>query len=142
MNRETLAALINGREYRNELTSSNKEEASKNGLIVIYGCSEDLLEFEGAAEQEIGAWEGVTAFIFKRKDELVIMDEEDYEEEQKTVGKYGVDLTGNKIEAIWSPDDPDCSWLIKTDLPHSTFDIMEDGDLYCRGIVISVSDLK
>jgi len=142
MTKEQLAATINGREYRNELTASNKEEASKNGLIVVYGCSDDLLELEGAVEQEIGAWEGVTAFIFKRKDELVVMDEEDFDEEKKTLEKYGVDLKGNKIEAIWSPDDPECSWLIKTELPHATFDIMEDGELYCRGIVISVNDLK
>lgn len=29
----------------------------------------------------------------------------------------------------------------KPDLPHTTFDIMEDNELYCRGLVVSVSDL-
>ena len=33
------------------------------------------------------------------------------------------------------------SWSYLTDIPHKTFDIMEDGEIYCRGIVFSLDDL-
>lgn len=46
---------------------------------------------------------------------------------------------GVGIEAIWSPDEIDASWLIKTDIPHATFDILEDGDLFCRGVVFALA---
>lgn len=46
------------------------------------------------------------------------------------------------IEAVWCPDEPDCSWAYKTDIPHVTFDVVEDGELYCRGIVFRLADAK
>ena len=50
------------------------------------------------------------------------------------------------IEAVWCPRDGDgntyASWLMQTKLPYSSFDIMEDGDLYCRGLVFCLADAK
>ena len=40
--------------------------------------------------------------------------------------------------AVWSPEDctPELSWMINTNIPCATFTIMEDGEPFCRGIVI------
>lgn len=47
---------------------------------------------------------------------------------------------GPKIEAVWLPDE-NMSWSIRTNLPHSQFFIFEDGEPFCRGIVVAMSDI-
>ena len=49
-----------------------------------------------------------------------------------------------EIKAIWRPvnekDECWASWLIELDdIPHEHFDIMEDGELFCRGAIFSCS---
>jgi hypothetical protein len=45
-----------------------------------------------------------------------------------------------QIEAIWGKDG--ISWQYKTDIPHATFKIMKDGDVYCIGIVFDIKELE
>jgi hypothetical protein len=40
---------------------------------------------------------------------------------------------------VWGKDDT--SWSYETDIPHATFDVLEDGEVYCRGIVFALADL-
>jgi hypothetical protein len=51
-----------------------------------------------------------------------------------------------KIKAIWAPKDDNekvfASWLIETEIPHENFNIMEDGELFCRGVVFHVDNVK
>ena len=44
------------------------------------------------------------------------------------------------IKSLW--DREGFSWILETEIPHSTFVIMEDGETYCRGIVFSLEDVK
>ena len=44
------------------------------------------------------------------------------------------------IDAQWDQEDG-YSWTYKTDIPHATFEVMEDGEHYCRGLVIDINDL-
>ena len=44
------------------------------------------------------------------------------------------------IEAIWcAKGEP--SWTYKTNIPHSTFLILEDGEPSCRGIVFALAEV-
>ena len=74
MTKESLAALITGREIGDEVTPAESIEAKNARLVVVYGASDDLTEFSG--------------FI-----------------------------------------------------PHATFEVFEDGEVWCRGIVFSMDDL-
>ena len=47
---------------------------------------------------------------------------------------------GAVIRAVWEGE-PGYSWIISTDVPHETFEIVEDGEPYCRGIVFALADL-
>ena len=50
-------------------------------------------------------------------------------------------MTKEELAALlWCSEHP-FSWTYETPVPHATFDVMEDGDLFCRGLVIAVSDL-
>lgn len=44
------------------------------------------------------------------------------------------------IDAMWDRDG--YSWIYNTPIPHETFEIFEDGDKYCRGIVFKLSDVE
>ena len=121
MKKEELAVLLNGREYRNEITKEQEQLAKDNGLAVVFGYSDDNMEIRGAIYNEYGCYNGGKISFNKTGDEI----------------KSGK----NSITAVWSPKTPDCSWIYKTKIPHANFNILEDGELYCVGMVFSVDDL-
>lgn len=139
MTKETLAAQLTGREIGNELEPFEEKAAKGNGLIVVFGYSDDNTEFKGAIDEEVGSYGG-TAIEFTKAG--IFRDEDDDE----VLEKHSAQVPFNKIEALWCPMDKkgntQCSWAYKTEIPHATFDIMEDGELFCRGIVFSINDLK
>ena len=51
-----------------------------------------------------------------------------------------------EIKAIWAPvnekEERWASWLIELDdILHEHFDIMEDGELFCRGVIFSAKEI-
>lgn len=145
MNKEQFAELLNGRQYRDEITKDEEKLAKENGLLVCFGASDDLLEFRGIVYDEVGAYDGGSALLVKKKGgKIDVMSEDDFKEVQEIMDDKELDFELPKVEVVaeWCPDDLECSWRIKSDLPHATFDIMEDGELYCRGIVIEKSVIE
>lgn len=138
MTKEELAALLNGRQYRQEMTKAEEAQAKADGLLVIFGASDDLLEFRGAFDDEMGAYEGTVARL---NAERVIPDWESLDKDDEAeVERYFADKkTACTVAAAWAVDG--FSWVISTDLPHAPFMVMEDDDTYCRGIVIAVADM-
>ena len=45
------------------------------------------------------------------------------------------------IDACWCKEKGGPSWTFETEAPHATFEIPEDGEVFCRGIVIDVKEL-
>ena len=131
--KEQLAERLNGREYMQEITKSEKKEAAESGLVVVFGASDDLIEFRGAIDDEQGAWQGGDFYI----DNGGELFDEDHEDccKYKTKAREAA----HKITAIWDRDG--YSWIYETKIPHVTFKIMEDGEKYCRGIVFSLQEL-
>lgn len=132
MSTQELANALNGREYRNEITDTEEQEAKKNGLVVVFGASDDLMEFRGAVNDEIGALEGATAYFTNAGLLINECDNEDCPHFKKALAAAAT------INAKWDTDG--YSWIYETAIPHSVFDILEDGDKYCRGIVFLLSD--
>ena len=126
MTKKELAERLNGREYGDSF-SDVLEEAKASGLVIVTGASDDLMEFDGALRDEGSCFDGG----------LVYFD------------KDGVSLDGteraNVIEAVWddggNADGVPATWTYKTDIPHEEFNIWEDGELYCVGIVFSMEDI-
>ena len=134
MTKEKFAAMLNGREYRSEITKEEEKKARQLGLLVVYGYSDDNVEFSGIIQDEFGAWNGTKLAV--HRDGVL----EDHEEcECKYCGWKSLAEKCATIEAVW--DGKLCPWTFKTKLPHATFDIMENGELFCRGIVIDAQDI-
>lgn len=126
MTMKEFAQEINGREYGYPMFTENEIQVAKdNGWVIVTGASDDLMEFEGALCNESECYDGEKVFF----------------------SKYGLNDGKflNCIEAIWCGLDESGNVVpltYKTDIPHETFMVYEDGNPYCRGIVFSVEDLK
>ncbi|RZJ88553.1 MAG: hypothetical protein EOO20_13360 [Chryseobacterium sp.] len=134
MTKEQFAEKLNGREYREEMSHEEAKMAKEFGLVVVYGASDDLCEFRGCINEEIDCYEG--------KDlEFTLEHGAKDDDEDEVLRKHGHSTSYNRLEILWCKEDP-YSWTYHTETPHATFDILEDGEKYCRGIVMSVYDLK
>ncbi len=129
---KNLAEMLNGLQYPKEPGDEILALAKENNCVIVFGSSDDLMEFRGSIYDEIGAWEGTTAYL--NKDGLFDSDCEcKYAQQAKEACKT--------IEAIWCEKDRDCSWSYKTEIPHIEFKVMEDDEIYCYGIVFSLDNL-
>ncbi len=145
MTKEQLAAKLNGREYPFEMTKQESADAKANGLIVAFGASDDLLELEGALSDEVGAYNGAEAYIRRDGVLLIAPDDDEMEVLEKFDFKAAIAQRQSgaiKVTAKWCPPELKASWLIEANVPHANFDIMEDGELFCRAIVIDLKELQ
>lgn len=137
MTREQFAALLNGREYRSEMTAQENDSASNSGLLVVYGASDDLTEFGGVIYDEAGACDGATHRIGAN---MRLLDEPRDDHDELIEAGWTPPQVLMSVKAEWCPEGFDGSWRISFDGPHSKFNIMEDGELYCEGVVIDVAE--
>lgn len=134
--KETLAALLNGREYGDEITAKEEAEAKASGLVVVFGTSDDLMELRGCIDDEAGSY-NTTTHLLDAKGVLPDWDQ--------------ISDDGESAVAKWLKRKPLCKtikstlgkagWVFETDIPHATFDVLEDAELYGKGIVFSIADL-
>jgi hypothetical protein len=128
---EEVAKRLNGCEYGSEGSKELWKQCKAAGIVVVYGYSDDNVELEGAIRDEVGAYNGTTLHVSSAG---LLVSKCSHGED---CPYYQMSLaSASKIEATYSP------WEFKTDIPHATFDVMEDGELYCRGIVFRLADAK
>jgi hypothetical protein len=138
-----LAQKLNGMEYRTNIPKNLTDAAKQSRLVIVYGASDDLMEFEGAIYDEFGAYEGTTVRV--DAEGLVPnyedIDKDSRDSKDKLREYFQRESGGKEIEALWCKEQG-ISWTYKTDIPHETFEIVEDDEPYCRGIVFSLDDCK
>jgi hypothetical protein len=142
MNAKELAQALDGSEYPLRIQKDVLDAAKKAGLVIVYGASDDLMEFEGAIYDEVGVCDGGTARVDSKGiiPEFEQIDKEAYDAKDKLREYFQRENSGKVIEALWCAEE-DYSFTYKTDIPHETFNVVEDGKPYCRGIVFSLGDI-
>lgn len=134
--KESIAAALNGSEYPLRIPPQIVAGAKAAGLVIVYGASDDLMEFEGAIRDEISCYGGGIAQLDRRG--VLDRDQCDTDDE---IADYTIRKRSSRtVQALWANEDG-YSWTYATDLPHATFEVVEDGEPYCRGIVIDINDL-
>jgi hypothetical protein len=123
------AAALDGNEYGQEGSPELFAAMKAAGLLAIYGSSDDIAVLNGAEHDE--AYDETLYFT---PDGLLKSDCSDkncpyFRKLLKLAGKVDV-----SFDAI------DCTIAVTTKIPHATFSIREDGDLYCKGIVFALRD--
>ncbi|CAI8832905.1 Phage_ABA_S domain-containing protein [Pseudomonas sp. IT-P2] len=140
MNKEKLAAELNDIQYpaHRSITKEQIAEAKNAGLVIVYGASDDLMEFEGAIRDELGCNNGGTAWVDANG--LLDRSQVDDGDDQAIANFVKRMATAEFINAVWDVDG--FSWIYETDIPHATFNVWDGEDGYCRGIVFALADLK
>ena len=133
MNKKEIAAILDGMGYGVYLPAAAVLAAKRNGIVIVFGGSDDLMEFRGAIEDEVVCFEGGIAYIDKSGLVQNKCNNKDCPYFQEII------LYARRIRAIW--DSEGYSWVYKTAIPHETFDIFQKRQKYCRGIVFSMGDL-
>lgn len=134
MNIKEFAQELSGMDLNDWLRAKDKVRIAKeNGWVIVTGASDDLIEFDGEFQDEGGCFGGGKVYF------------------SKTAVYNGEDDKGafpNCIEALWCVENVldgngnVIPWTYKTDIPHETFMVYEDGKPYCRGIVFTLNDLR
>lgn len=140
MTKEELAALLNGRQMGDEITDDEEKKAERAGLAVVFGYSDDCVEFRGAIEDE--AYANGDGEIWLDRDGVKRIDEDD----QEVLERHGVMKNfmarARKITAKFGRNENGFDWSISADhIPVAHFEIFEDEGKFCRGIVFSINDL-
>ena len=125
------AKSISGKEYGfPQFTAEEIATAKENGFVIVYGMSDDIMEFEGAICEEIGCYDGGIAWVKGNR----VMD-------------APIGVSDKSVESIWCGGEKDAegreiTWTYETEIPHETFMIYEKGGPFCKGIVFSIADVK
>lgn len=137
MTASELAEMLNGREYMSEITDQEEAQAKAAGLVVVFGGSDDLMEFRGEIHDEV--YVPGTAYLTSAGLLRSECDDEECPYFAKLQDKAAT------IKAVWwtgkEAGDPGYAWTYQTDIPHTTFEIIDDGEQYCRGIVFALADI-
>lgn len=136
--KQIFARMLTGRQYGKEITKEECQLLKENDLIVAFGYSDEGLRLRGLIDGAYSAWQGTNEhFGINQNKRLVHLSDI---ETVTLLEEFGVKTFS--IQAIWQPTTLDASWLITTDdVPFATFDIFEDDELFCRGIVIEKADI-
>lgn len=129
------AEKFNGREYRgwNTLTVEECEELKSSGLVVVFGESDDLTEFRGAIDDETSSLDGNDIYV--KADGTIANND------GGTFDHFVPDDNPEFALVVARWDCDGYSWVYETDIPHESFDILEDGEPYCKGVIFAVEDM-
>lgn len=136
--KESAAARMHGREYGDEIEKGEERDLKAAGLVAIFGYSDDNIELRGAISDEVGAYSGTKLYLHRGG---VLPDPESEECERCARRLQALRKKCVRIACLWS-EIVGYSWFIRADdIKSRPFDIMEDGEKFCRGIVIDANDL-
>lgn len=138
LTKEALAARLHGIELDalfHEAIKAAAEEAKGAGLLIVCGASDDLAEFYGHFREEADCYDGDTIHL----DRSGVLSRDQCETDDEIADFTIRRRTSRTIEAIWGRDG--ISWQYETEIPHATFDVMVDGEVYCRALIIEARDL-
>lgn len=138
MDAKTLAAQLNGIEYPCRDIRDLVKQARDAGLVIVFGLSDDLMEFRGAIDDELGADDGTTAYV---DNQGLLPERNQIEDDDELPYYFARQHHAVAIHQLWCKEG-DYSWTYQTTIPHETFEIVEDGGPYCRGIVFALADAK
>ena len=134
-----IADILDGMEYGEEISAQDLQYAKVNRAVIVFGASDDLMEFRGAIEDELTLSYG-DGFAYLNKNGLL------RNKCNNADCPYFIEkrLQAKTIAAVWDCDG--YSWIYTTEIPHETFEILDrslhpEGTKYCRGIVFSMESL-
>ncbi|MDO4288364.1 MAG: hypothetical protein Q4C55_04165 [Eubacterium sp.] len=133
---QKFAQLLDGREYKQEMTEAEKAQAKAAGVVVVFGCSDDRTVFHGAIEAEVATVDGG----------VIYLTEEGLFEECPCdcIHARRAKAKASRILVKWCKGP--YVWSYETDIPHAAFEVIDNQPAenlkFCQGLVFSLEHLK
>lgn len=134
MKANELAKRLSGIELL-DIGSEVEREASRAGLIVVYGAGRDTVAFIGAIAGEADVPEGGAIHI----DADGLLPDVDAVAADDLPAYYDRKRLSYLIDAEWQQHG--FPWSFTTAIPHHRFVVLNEGARYCRGIIFDKSAL-
>ena len=143
--RDQIARLLDGHELGDfdDVVAGVAPHAKRSGFVIVFGASDDLMEFRGAINDEVSCWTGGSADI--ADGDLLT---NDCDSDDRCPYFAAVAEKAFRVEALWDDADPDDDtittevWTYRLGVEHSTFTTLEDGEPWCRGVVFALADVE
>lgn len=142
---------------------SLSELAKENEILIVYGYSDDCVEFDGAIIDELSCgFEVINTYYidYKKNGKSYIVNQDiftwlndkdgitytDIEFIKEVLSKYVKDLI--KVKAGYCTDFNKDGWGFELELPESmkidydTFNILEDAGIFIKGLIIDLESFK
>lgn len=125
-----IAQMLDGTKSYPSMPKEIVDLAKENGIVICHGCSDDLIELDGAIRDETGCFDGGMVYVNK-----------------SGFLKEGSEAR-NPIKVFWCGScdgekrDYEAAWEYETEIPHETFRMFDEGDLYCVGMLFYLEDVK
>jgi hypothetical protein len=141
------AAMLHGRDCQPNLTPDERLLAEQKGFVVVYGDSDDRVEFEGA----ISAEEYTNPLVKDRPAGVLALSEDGklLDEDSDLYSEY-IRENRNVINVFYCSKDR-LNWVFESEIPHETFLTYDGGyneeyadfdDGFARCMVFEASALK
>ena len=137
-----IAAQLDGQKYpwRESQLKSVFDAAKDAGLVIVFGASDDLIEFRGLIFDEGSAYEG-GSFYFDAEGILPVNEDGSLQEDGPTTVEQCRAIVSRfdrafAIKAKWGQGNVDWSYELDPRINDvATFDVVEGENIYCRGVV-------
>ncbi len=135
MTPDQAAKVLDGaRDAAKNVRVNSQAMLKANGLVAVFGASDDLMEFRGAVnevkslmlQRRHGIFHQSWAFTERLRRRSLSSFRTKHKEISRPCARWDVD---------------GFSWKYETAIPHAKFIVKEDDSYYCEGIVFALSDV-
>lgn len=142
-----IVSQLDSIEYPVKIDESVIQQAKDNNIVIVFGASDDLIEFRGAICDE-NSVSGIDVTLIDNEGTLPIDENgaiKDFDDLvnihdlRKLVSRFDKSIA---VTSYWQPDDgSNASWSysVPEGVEWEPFNVMEDDELYCVGIVFKLS---
>jgi hypothetical protein len=146
MTPKTLADLLKNREYGCEINDGESAMAAQHGLVVMYGAGDDNIEFRGAIDGEVGAYQGTRVQVDSDGIVPMLDDVRDKYSEAELLEWSARCRNGVVVHARWDCDGSAWSFIFTKNSKcldiGAEFTVCEDGEPFSTGVVFHISELS
>ena len=141
-----LAKALDNIEYPCHISKELIKQAKEDGIVIVFGSSDDLLEFRGVVNDENNVY-GIDVTLIDKEGVLpidengCITDFDNLTNIQDCASLVKRFEKSVAVTSYWQPDDDsNASWAysVPEHIEWEPFNVMEDGELYCVGIVFKL----
>lgn len=142
---QQVAQQLDGQQYPNHVSRETEELAKTHGIVIVFGRSDDLVEFRGAIHDEDSAWEGGVTLIDLEGVVPINADGTFRSDEPNSIQKCRPLIArldrAIAVTVFWGQGEWTWSYKLPDGIEYETFGVYDDDEHYCQGLVFKLPEV-